>query len=376
MKRFLFITVLCITVVVTYLYLKSVPKPLFVVNNEVSIGENNIPYFTNEFIPQPPYLAISHSSSITRLANGDLLAVWFAGSKEGQPDVKIWQSRFSNGKWEIAHEILSNYTLMSDTNRYISKLGNPVVYRATNGTLYLFVVSVSIGGWGGSRLNQLISHDEGRSWLRANELVLNPFINISSLNRSNAVTLQDGGFYLPVYHEFMRTYPFLLRFDSSGKFIEQIRISNKNTMLQPSVVAINDLTAYVYMRNNNKLNNVLYCQKTTDGGLTWDTPLATNVTNPDSSLVVAKITANKLLMVYNIGATTGNRGKLALATSDDGVHWRQITLLEDSAGDEFSYPSIVVSKDYIDITYTWSIKRVGHVIKHVRFNLAWLNTFK
>ena len=376
MKKPLFIILLCVLVVFIYLSLQHEQKPLFTMTNDVIVSESSIPFFSSEFIPQPIDLMISHSSTITRLANGDLLALWFAGSKEGQPDVKIWQSRFSNGKWEMAHEVLSNYGLMSATNRYISKLGNPVVYRAADGKLHLFVVSVSIGGWGGSRLNQLTSVDDGKSWSRANELVLSPFLNISTLNRSNAIPLQDGGFYLPVYHEFMRTYPFLLRFDATGKFIEQIRISNQNTMLQPSIVAVNESTAYVYMRNNNRKDNILYRQVTTDGGLNWSAAHATNMTNPDSSLVVAKISPNNLLMVYNIGAPTGNRGKLALATSNDGINWQQITLLENSVGNEFSYPSIIINGDQIDITYTWSMKKLGHVIKHVRFNLAWLKTVK
>ena len=171
----------------------------------------------------------------------------------------------------------------------------------------------------------------------------------------------------------MRSYPFLLRFDANGNFIEQIRISNQNTLLQPSLVAINESTAYAYMRNNNKKDKILYRQTTIDGGLHWSNLQATNMTNPDSSLVVAKITKNKLLMVYNIAAPTGNRGKLALATSDDGINWQQIALLENSPGDEFSYPAIVVNGKQIDITYTWSRKNAKHVIKHVRFNLEWLN---
>ena len=374
-KRFLFVISLLIITVVAYIFVKPPTNPLFVVvNNNTSTNESPVsPYFASEFIPQPEYLKFSHSSTLIKLANGDLLALWFAGSKEGQPDVKIWQSRFTNGKWEMAHAVMSNYSLMYDSNRYISKLGNPVVYRASNGDLHLFVVSVSIGGWGGSRLNQLTSHDNGKTWSRALELVLNPFLNISTLDRVNAVSLQDGGFYLPVYHEFMRSYPFLLRFDVNGNFIEQIRISNKNTLLQPSLVAINESTAYVYMRNNNKKDNILYRQETIDGGLHWGNAQATNMTNPDSSLVVAKIAENKLLMVYNIAAPTGNRGKLALATSDDGINWRPVALLENSPNDEFSYPAIVVDGDQIDITYTWSRKSEKHVIKHIRFNLEWLN---
>ena len=38
-------------------------------------------------------------------------------------------------------------------NRYIRKLGNPVVTRDAAGRIWLFYVSVSVGGWSGSAIN-------------------------------------------------------------------------------------------------------------------------------------------------------------------------------------------------------------------------------
>ena len=58
--------------------------------------------FESQIIPQPAYLPAAHSSSFTMLPNGDLLAFWFAGTKEGSPDVKIWRSTYHNGKWSMA----------------------------------------------------------------------------------------------------------------------------------------------------------------------------------------------------------------------------------------------------------------------------------
>lgn len=327
--------------------------------------------FESEFIPSPKFLKTSHSSSIVLLKNGDLLAFWFAGSREGQPDVKIWQSRYANGKWEMAHPIVSNYSLMSDLKRYISKLGNPVIYQTEDGRLHLFVVSVSIGGWGGASLNHLISNDEGKTWSRAKKLVLDPFTNISTLARSQPIPLQDGGFYLPVYQEFILKYPELLRFDKHGNFLQKIRISNHNTLLQPALVAIDESTAYAYMRNNGRINRILYRQVTHDGGLTWSNLQATNLNNYDASIAVAKLKPNLFLLVYNIK----NRSKLALAISHDGLNWQTIKLLEnytDQGYAEFSYPSIIVHDEIVDISYTWYVPSIRHSIKHVRFNLAYL----
>ena len=46
--------------------------------------------FESEAILEPNYLVQSHSASIQALADGSLIAVWFAGSHEAKHDVQIW----------------------------------------------------------------------------------------------------------------------------------------------------------------------------------------------------------------------------------------------------------------------------------------------
>jgi predicted neuraminidase len=229
------------------------------------------------------------------------------------------------------------------------------------------VVSVSIGGWSGSTLNHLISYNDGRSWTVPERIVISPFFNISTLVRTNAVSLSDGGFYLPVYHEFIRKYPELLRFDANGRFIEQIRITAKNRMLQPSVVPVSNTEAWAFFRNSQLISEsrIMYAAQTHDGGLHWDDPQETNLTNPDSSIEAVNLGAGHFLMVYN----PSDRSQLWMATSSDGIHWQAIYQLENHHGEEFSYPSLHVNGDIIDILYTNNRKN----IKHVRFNRKWLN---
>ncbi len=324
-------------------------------------------FFESQIVPQPKYLPAAHSSSFTVMGNGDLLAFWFAGTKEGNPDVKIWHSRYHNGKWDMASSLVDPHMIAKANHRYVIKVGNPVIYRAKNGTLHLFVVSVSIGGWSGSTLNHLKSTDNGLTWSEPARIIISPFFNISTLVRTSAVTLKDGGFYLPVYHELMRKYPELLRFNADGEFVEQIRITNKNYMLQPSIVPLNENEAWAYFRNSSLKDEtrIMYASFTSDGGKHWTKPAATNLTNPDSSLVAENLGDGRLIMVYN----QDSRGHLILGISRDGIHWQPIYALENHEGDEFSYPSIQVDDDFIDIMYTNNRKN----IKHVRFNRAWLN---
>ena len=46
------------------------------------------------------------ASTIVELRNGDLLAAWFGGSAEGNPDVAIWGSRRSGGHWSAPVEMV------------------------------------------------------------------------------------------------------------------------------------------------------------------------------------------------------------------------------------------------------------------------------
>jgi predicted neuraminidase len=346
-----------------------IAKPRFIIESTSPVRSmsSRALLFESAIIPQPLYLPAAHSSSFTMLANDDLLAFWFAGTKEGQPDVKIWHSTYHNGKWDMATSLVDPQMIAKANHRYVIKVGNPVIYRAANGVLHLFVVSVSIGGWSGSALNHLQSQDNGLHWTSPERIVISPFFNISTLVRTSAVGLSDGGFYLPVYHEFIRKYPELLRFDADGNFIQQIRITNKNKMLQPSLVPVGSLNAWTFFRNsaNNSESRVLYTSQTTDGGMHWSDPEPTNLTNPDASIAAVSLNDGRMLMVYN----DISRAHLWLAISYNGTEWHPIYQLEDKPGEEFSYPSIQVNGNLIDILYTNNRQN----IKHVRFNRNWLN---
>ncbi|ELA4584610.1 exo-alpha-sialidase, partial [Escherichia coli] len=41
----------------------------------------------------------SHASTIAEMSNGTILVSWFGGTKEGDDDVKIWQSSMTESGW-------------------------------------------------------------------------------------------------------------------------------------------------------------------------------------------------------------------------------------------------------------------------------------
>lgn len=88
-----------------------------------------------------------HSSAVTALPDGSLMAVWFAGTREGAADVQVRSARFdaNTGEWGAEQVLATRKSTQQGTGKYIRKLGNPVVALAPDGRLWLFYVSVSMG---------------------------------------------------------------------------------------------------------------------------------------------------------------------------------------------------------------------------------------
>jgi len=144
----------------------------------------------------------THAPSLVELGDGRIRAFWFAGSREGAQDVDIRSSVFdpASNRWGSEQSIANRKDTQRSLRRYVRKLGNPVAHRAADGTLWLFYVTVSLGGWGGSSITVITSTDDGATWRPARRLITSPFLNISTLVRGAPFNYSDGSIGLPVYH--------------------------------------------------------------------------------------------------------------------------------------------------------------------------------
>ncbi len=309
----------------------------------------------------------NHASFVLALADGTRLLVWFAGSREGATDVKLMLATYEKGKWNVPQAIQSVASNVKAFGHYTKKIGNPVLFAATDGTIHLLFVTVSLGGWGGSRIAHSVSRDKGQSWSAPELWVSSPFINISTQLRHPplAVKLDDGsaGWLLPVHHEFMRKFPEYVVLDGSGNFLHKQRLPFGHGLIQPALVAQSEAQLQAYFRPTNQQRQILFANFQ-DG---WAAALqSTALPNPDAGIAIVKW-RDKLLLAYN--PSTENRNSLALAIKDQNSAWR--TLAEIESGEqysEFSYPSLAVQDDEIDLTYSYQ----RQFIKHARFNGAWL----
>uniref|UniRef100_UPI000F0761E1 sialidase family protein n=1 Tax=Pseudomonas viridiflava TaxID=33069 RepID=UPI000F0761E1 len=232
-----------------------------------------------------------HSSAVTALPGGDLMSVWFAGSREGAGDVEIRTSRFdaATEEWGSEHVLATRESTQSGTGKYIRKLGNPVIALAPDKRLWLFYVSVSVGGWAGSTVNAMVSSDMGASWSPPRQLVTSPFLNISTLVRAAPVFHADGSIGLPVYHEFLGKFAEYLYLSPDGDVIDKFRISRGKNSLQPTVVPLDGQRAVALLRYAGETHHRVLASRTEDGGQTWSEPQPLSPSNPNSSLAAVGV---------------------------------------------------------------------------------------
>lgn len=357
----------------------------------------------------------THAASLVELGDGRVRAFWFAGSREGAKDVEIRSAIFDpeKNRWSAEQGIVNRADTQRSLLRYVKKLGNPVAQRAPDGTLWLFYVTVSLGGWAGSSITTMTSIDDGATWSPARRLISSPFMNISTLVKGTPFLYDDGTIGLPVYHEFIGKFGELLRISKSGEVIDKQRMSSGKSTLQPVVLIQNPQQALVLMRYSGASPKRVVATSTGDAGQHWSLPAKTALANPDAAISGVRLPDGRILMALN--NTEAGRDALSLVVSaDGGAIWKTVYQLEDqhglfseparfmqTAGDlakateadmtdatghgksaqrnkckaqlcgfEFSYPYLIQTQSGdFHLVYTWN----RSFIKHVRFTPAWLD---
>jgi predicted neuraminidase len=333
------------------------------------------PLYRPQFLPNSAERSV-HSATAAEISGGRLRAFWYGGSREGAGDVAIYTSVYSpvEGTWSPEHAVVTRESAQRHLQRYLRKLGNPVVGRDRDGRLWLFFVSVTIGGWGGSAINLMASEDEGETWSVPRRLIASPFLNISTLVRGAPLQFSDGTIGLPVYHEMIGKFGELLRLDAGGHVIRKTRLSWGRTSLQPVIVPQSETEAVGFMRYAGEPPKRVLMIRTADGGATWTPPARTGLPNPNAAVGSVLLANGPLLLALNNAEE--NRESLSLASSTDfGKTW---SIAHEFEGDssspqplmrEFSYPWIMQDgAGDVHLLYTWGRSR----IKHVHFKPAWL----
>lgn len=351
----------------------AVPPAKFAVSPVSLTASNAAPFLHEEFIDPQPKENSAHVSSVCELSEGGLAAAWYAGTREGARDVAIYfatRPSGTNGGWSHPQQVVTRESAAAETFRYVKKVGNPMLFSAGDGRIYLLYVSVGIGGWSASSLNLKHTDDGGRTWAPSRRLGLSPFFNVSELVKNGPVPLGGGGWVVPIYHELLGKFPELLWLrphHDSGMEVVKTRAFGGRQAFQAALTPLDEQQALLFCRTANAERRIQVA-KTSDGGRHWTAPQPIELPNSDSGLDALRLADGRFLLAFN--DTASGRHILRLAVSaDQAATWRRAGNIAEEAGAEFSYPFLLQTSDgLVHLTYTW--KRRG--IKHVTCNLAWL----
>ncbi|HUL76745.1 MAG TPA: sialidase family protein [Vicinamibacteria bacterium] len=362
---------------------------------------------------------LAHAACLVELGDGRVRAFWYTGSREGAPDVEIHTAVFEprRGVWDHEKVVAGPESTRRALRRYVRKVGNPAAVRAGDGRLWLFYVTVSVGGWSGASIAAVTSRDDGETWDPARRLICSPFLNLSTLVRGEPFLYADGTIGLPIYQSLLGSIAELVRVDGSGAVVDRQRLSADRHSPQPIVLVRSATDALVLMRSSGPEGpHRVGDTATHDAGLTWAPPGRLPLPNPDAALSGVVRPDGRILVALN--DVEVERDALSLFDSaDGGATWRKVRRLEDqvAARDqpvddarydrtvealaratdsrvadardyvessrrfmcgerrchfEFSYPSLIQTRSgEFHLVYTWN----RAFIKHVEFNQAWLD---
>jgi len=314
--------------------------------------------FMNEGAPYPE----CHASTIVETAPGQLVAAWFGGTKERNPDVGIWVTRQEGGKWLSAVEVANG--IQSDGKPRLPTW-NPVLFQPKKGPLVLFYkIGPSPSQWWGMMMT---SADGGKTWGAPRRLpdgILGPVKNKpvelaegSWLSASSTEGNKDGWL---VHFELSRDQ------GATWEKIGPVKKGPAFDAIQPSILFHKEGKMQVLCRSKQ---GVVVQSWSADGGKTWGALTATELPNPNSGTDAVTLADGRQLIVYNPTAhrpteAKGDRFPLAVAVSSDGLSWQRVVTLEtEPRVSGYAYPAVIQAADgQVHITYTFGRKLIKHVV--------------
>lgn len=303
-----------------------------------------------EFIYEEAPFPDCHASTIAQSADGTLVAAWFGGTREKNPDVGIWVARRIDGHWTTPVEVANG--VQSAETRY--PCWNPVLFQPRQGPLMLFFkVGPSPSRWWGE---MMVSHDDGQTWQDRRRL---PDGGIGPV-KNKPIQLADGTILCgsSTEHDGWRVH-----FESTSDLgrtwsrTPAINDGKQIGAIQPSILQLADGRLQAMGRSRQ---GHIWVATSADQGRSWSEMTLSSLPNPNSGTDAVTLADGRHLLVYN--NTPRGRTPLNVAISDDGMHWKPVLVLEDEPG-EYSYPAVIQSDDgLVHITYTWKRDRVRHVV--------------
>jgi predicted neuraminidase len=367
----------------------------------------------------PPEKMHNHASTIVETPKGDLLVAWFHGKGERRDDTLVISGarrKKGTANWSAPFLLADNKNLPDQ---------NPVLFIDPSKKLWLFWISSMDNEVRGYFLKYRTSLDyEGSGaprWNWQDAIFCRPqdlestftgaldkmlaslrdaavpemtperkasvdgkrkmageklFQRLGWMPRQPPIMLTDSRMMLGLYSDVFDCS--LSAFTQDGgetwEFSKPMILSSFGN-IQPALVRKKDGNIVAFMRSGGFIRRIRRAESA-DGGMTW-TEVPMEIPNPGSSVAAVGLKSGNWLLVCN-DTERGRHVQTAYLSDDEGNTWkwkRRLESFADPQGNTASYPTVIQAADgSLHCTYTFQDKAhfEGEVIKHVRFNEAWI----
>lgn len=312
-----------------------------------------------------------HAPTVLPLKNGDVIAAWFGGRFEKDPDTAIWTAKRINGVWQKPKKTVDVMNIAA---------WNPVLFRLNDGKIVLyFKIGAEIQKW---HTEFVCSVDEGDTWSSPGELVEGDIGGRGPV-KNKPIYLSDGKTILA---------PASLEGESWNSFVDistdngaswemsdlvpvrrinpnerriRDRVYNKTFcygkgIIQPTVWEDAGKAVHMLCRSTSSR---IFRSDSYDMGKTWSLAYDTGLPNNNSGIDLVKLPCGTLVLAYNPrenipGMTKGARTPIILSYSEDnGESWQEFYVLENRDG-AFAYPSVVCEGNKIYVVYSENREKI------------------
>lgn len=345
-------------------------------------------------IPNP--FCSSHAADLLMLDNGDLLCVWFAGSKEGNADVSIVLSRLNKGEraWSVPKKV------SEDGGRSEQ---NPSLFKKSEHELWLIYTAQLPKPKNGdgvfnmqytAEIRYRKSMDNGYTWGDVEVL----FSESGSFCRQKIQVLSNGRWIFGNWLCFQddtkngSDITVMQISEDEGKSWRKVEVPESRGRVHANIIEIKPGKLVAFFRS--RAADYIYISHSGDWGDSWGKPERTELPNNNSGISAIRLNSGALGIVCNpvgfnedenLSVWPQQRCPVVVAISDDeGVTWpyrRVIEMGEGFTGEansqynkRYEYPVMMQTKDgKIHVAYSWANR---YCIKYVCIDEDWIRGIK
>lgn len=316
------------------------------------MSDENNALLDREFLYESADFPSCHAATIAETDDG-LLTAFFGGTHERHPDVCIYTCRRQRGGWTRPQRVADG--VQPDGSRLPT--WNPVLFQLPGGPLMLFYkVGPNPREWWGMVMT---SRDAGHTWSDPSRLP----VGILGPIKNKPVVLAGGDILSPTSIE-SQQLGWRVYFERSGdggrtwQTTDLVEQDPEIKAIQPSILVHSPTELQAIGRTKN---GRLFTTRSHDAGHTWCKLRLTDLPNCNSGTDAVTLADARHLLVYNHSDTEKVRYPLNVAVSSDGDNWRAALVLEDEPPGQYSYPSVIQSRDgLVHVVYTWKRLRIRH----------------